>query len=122
MKELKATTKRAQVYIQGYMCSEDRTLRDCYKSWSTTKEHIFQRDGRYLYISKGARDIKIISHNTQFFSLAGIAHRNTGEWLIVDTPSNFYEICLLKPLLNGKWESRITGEVYDYKPLIRELL
>lgn len=111
MTELKTNSKRAQHFINEYVGSDATHLSDVYGKWSRGKEDAFCHNVRHMTIYLRCTDIRIISHNTHTFTLAGVLDRYNYKLLIVATRSNYYEIKIAQRLPNGYWRSLVTGEL-----------
>lgn len=81
-------TKENRYFLQAYNRSTAKTLSDVYKSFSYAKEKSFN-DIWYEMKSMGGHDLRIISHNCNFYSCGYML----GEvMLVVHTPTR--RICI----------------------------
>lgn len=87
MKTIHATSKRGMYYIDSYNRSKATELTHVYKKCSYNKEQAYA-ECRTHAASHGADNMRIISHNCNFFSCAA----KSKEGLIVYTPSQNYMV------------------------------
>ena len=85
MKTIHATSKRGMYYVDAYNRSKATELTDVYKKCSYNKKQAYA-ECRTHASEHNAKNMRIISHNCNFFSCAA---RNK-EGLIVYTPSQNY--------------------------------
>ena len=85
MKTISIHSKKGMYYVESYNRSKDTELTDVYKKCSYNKEQAYA-ECRTHAERNGAENMRIISHNCNFFSCAA---RNK-EGLIVYTPSQNY--------------------------------
>ena len=85
MKTIHATSKRGMYYVDAYERSKATELTDVYKKCSYNKEQAYA-ECRTHAANYGADNMRIISHNCNFFSCAA----KSKEGLIVYTPSQNY--------------------------------
>ena len=87
MKSIKNTTKQAERYINAYNRSDIYSLNQAYRKPSTRKTRA-DYNCRMMMESEGGHGYKIISHSSDFFSVAWIA----GNALRVETACNSFVI------------------------------
>ena len=85
MKTIHATSKRGMYYVDAYERSKATELTHVYKKCSYNKEQAYA-ECRTHAANHGADNMRIISHNCNFFSCAA----QSKEGLIVYTPSQNY--------------------------------
>lgn len=85
MKTISIHSKKGMQYINAYERSNATKLTDVYKKCSYNKKQAYA-ECRTHAESHGADNIRIISHNCNFFSCAA----KSEEGLIVYTPSQNY--------------------------------
>lgn len=85
MKTIHATSKRGMHYINAYERSKATELTHIYKKCSYNKEQAYA-ECRTHAERNGAENMRIITHNCNFFSCAA----KSKEGLIVYTPSHNY--------------------------------
>ena len=87
MKTLNNNTKKAQAFINAYNRSSMYDLQDAYKKPSTRKTRA-NYECRMMMESEGGHGYKIISYNSDFFTVAWIA----GNALRIETAYNSFVI------------------------------
>ena len=85
MKTISIHSKKGMYYANAYERSKATELTDVYKKCSYNKEHAYAKCRTHAE-RNGADNMKIISHNCNFFSCAA----KSKEGLIVYTPSHNY--------------------------------
>ena len=85
MKTISIHSKKGMYYVESYNRSKDTELTDVYKKCSYNKEHAYA-ECRTHAERNGAENMRIISHNCNFFSCAA----QSKDGLIVYTPSQNY--------------------------------
>ena len=85
MKTIHATSKRDMYYVDAYNRSKATELTDVYKKCSYNKKQAYA-ECRTHAAEHNADNMRIISHNCNFFSCAA----KSKEGLIVYTPSQNY--------------------------------
>ena len=85
MKTISIHSKKGMYYVESYNRSKDTELTDVYKKCSYNKEQAYA-ECRTHAERNGADNMRIISHNCNFFSCAA----KSKEGLIVYTPSQNY--------------------------------
>lgn len=85
MKTIHATSKRGMYYVDAYEISKATELTHVYKRCSYNKQQAYA-ECRTHAERNGADNMRIISHNCNFFSCAA----KSKEGIIVYTPSQNY--------------------------------
>lgn len=70
-----SNTQTLRNAYQRYLCSTDRTLRDCYKTWSDEKENAFQYC-LSIMAEKNGYEPRIVSHSIFCFSFGFMFDEN----------------------------------------------
>lgn len=91
--KLNRNTKKAQGFIQSYERSEERTLRDCYVSYSYSKA-VAEVSCHNKMLDMDGYDFKIMSFNSMTFTCGWLYEdKETGVVMLnVETAYNSYQI------------------------------
>ena len=84
---MKATSKKAQNFINNYLRSDNYELWHVYGSYSREKERSYEHIRSEMY-EEGGKGLRITSHNSQVYTCAYIL----GNDLIYHTPYYRYVI------------------------------
>lgn len=79
-------TKRERTIVRAYRKSQNRSLSQCYKSFSEGKREAY-KVCVHKYLEDNGEDFRIISYNTCIFTVGYVVKEEDKQYLVVITPT-----------------------------------